>query len=740
MEGQGRMNTTASPGGRDVTLAIHGMSCAACAGRVERALSAVPGVAAASVNLALETAHVRASAGASDAALEAAIAAAGYEGHVEHPDVPPAADDAGGEARRDAALLILSAAITLVLAAPMALMPLGIMFHVSPVAQAILAGIVQFGVGLRFYRNAWAALRQGSGNMDLLVALGTSAAFFFSLWVLVRGEGGHLYFEASAAIITFVVLGKWLEARAKRGTAAAIRALMALRPDIAHVLRDGEERDVPAASLLVGDIFVVRPGERVPADGTVVDGESDLDEAMITGESVAVEKGPGDRVIGGTVNGPGRLRIRAEAVGAATTLARIVRMVEGAQAGKAPVQRLVDRVAAIFVPAILVVAILTFGGWMILGRGFEPALVAAVSVLVIACPCALGLATPAALVAGTGAAARAGILIRDIEALERAHRLDLVVFDKTGTLTEGRPIVTDIVVAEGVGEADLLALAASAQQASEHPIGRAIRDAAAARGLRLMPAESFRAVPGQGLVADVGGRRLVLGNAKLMKAEAIATGTLGPEGERLAAEGRTLMWAADGGARNALGLFGIADAIKADASPAIAALDGMGIATLLLTGDAETVARRVAAELGIGEVRANVSPEDKATIVADLRATGRVVAMVGDGINDAPALAAADVGIAMATGTDVALETAGIAVMRGDPRLVPDAIGIARATWSRIKGNLFWAFAYNVVGVPMAAAGLLSPALAGAAMAFSSVSVVTNALLLRRWRPRHAVD
>lgn len=732
------ITSSASPGGT-FDLDIGGMSCAACAGRVERALSTVPGVAGATVNLALETARVTcAGAGVAPTDLVAAVVAAGYEASLHEAAAVVGSAEQGTAGGQEQLLLIISSLVTAVLMAPMLAALFGGMLHIPPLAQALLATGVQFGIGGRFYRNAWKALRAGAGNMDLLVALGTSAAYFYSLWLVFAGKavGGHLYFEASAAIITFVILGKWLEARARRGTAAAVRALMALRPDLARVERDGVEVEVAASEVAVGDLVVVRPGERVAVDGIIEDGTSDLDEAMITGEGMPVEKLPSDRVIGGTLNGPGRLKVRATAVGAATTLARIVRLVEGAQAGKAPVQRLVDKVAAVFVPVIVGLAGLTFAGWLLAGAGGEAALVAAVSVLVIACPCALGLATPAALVAGTGAAARAGILIRDIEALERAHRVDLVVFDKTGTLTQGRPVVTDIIPAEGITAAELLGLAASAQRGSEHPLGRAVCAEALARGIATADPQAFRAVPGQGIHASLAGRQLVLGNARLMTGQGIAMAPLAPAATRLLATGRSLMWVADVDTHLALGLIGLADAEKAEARAAIMALGELGIATLLLTGDAVPVAETVARNLGIPRVRANVGPEQKAAVIAELRAEGHVVAMVGDGINDAPALAAADVGIAMATGTDVALETAGIAIMRGDPRLVADALLVARATWNKIRGNLFWAFAYNIIGVPIAAAGLLSPGLAGAAMAFSSVSVVTNALLLRRWRPR----
>ncbi|MGH8257747.1 MAG: copper-translocating P-type ATPase, partial [Steroidobacteraceae bacterium] len=558
----------------------------------------------------------------------------------------------------------------------------------------------------------------------------------------------HLYFDAAAIVITLVLLGRWLEARAKHSTTAAIQALTALRPERARVERGGELVELPAAAVAVGDILVVRPGERIPADGIVIGGHSDADESLLTGESSPVPKQAADAVIGGSINGSGLLRFRTTAVGAQSLLSQIVASVESAQAKKAPVQRVVDRVAGIFVPVVVLVALGTFLAWWLVVGNFAAALIAAVSVLVIACPCALGLATPTALMVGTGAAARAGILIRDIEALERAYRLDVMVLDKTGTMTEGRPTVTDVVADGGVdAQRQLLRLAAAAQSGSEHPLARAVL-AAAAVG-RPLQMDEFRSYPGMGLTARVDGRTIVIGNRALMRAQGVPPEAHEQQAARLEAQGRTVMWVGEleaqvrvaaAPARGALclGLIAVADPIKPGARAAVQHLHSIGIQTVLLTGDNATTAAAVAAELGIRHVLAGVLPSGKAAQIQQLRAEGHRVGMVGDGVNDAPALAAADVGIAMGTGSDVAIQTAGITLMRGDPRLIGDAIAISRATYRKIRQGLFWAFIYNVLGMPAAALGLLSPMIAGAAMALSSVSVVGNALLLRRWRPHGA--
>ena len=718
---------------RSVRLQVSGMSCVSCAARVERALLAVPGVVAADVNVALDRADVRLlPEGPTVAALVQAAAGAGFPAEAEAAPTTDAAASEAATARRDLVELAVAAVLTLPLVAQMVLMTLGVGWHLPAWAELALAAPVQLWIGRRFYKAAWRATLHRSGNMDQLVVLGTSAAFLYSLW-LVLSEGaaasGHLYFEASAVIITLVLLGKVLEARAKRSASAALRELMALRPSRARVLRAGTEVEVATTDVVLGDMVVVRPGERVAVDGTIVRGESELDESLLTGESLPVLRRPGDRVVAGAVNGPGLLRVRAERIGADTTLAKVAALVAQAQAGKAPVQRLVDRISAVFVPTVLAIAAVTLAGWLLAGAGFEHALIAAVSVLVIACPCALGLATPAALVAGTGAAAKAGILIRDIETLERARGVDMVVFDKTGTLTRGEPRVQRLVPAAGVDEGALLSLAASAQLGSEHPLGRAVVQAARDRGLALVEPDRFEAKVGLGVEALVDGRLVRVGRAALA-GETPALLDAAANGE---ASGLTIAWVSVDGAVS--GLIGLADELREDAVAAVAALRARGLGSLLLTGDNQRVAARVAEAVGIAEVAAEVRPEDKAARVQALVADGRRVAMVGDGVNDAPALAAADLGIAMGSGADVALESAGVTLMRARPSLVAATLDVAERTRRKIRQNLFWAFAYNTIGIPIAAFGLLSPAVAGAAMAASSVSVVTNALLLKRWTP-----
>jgi Cu+-exporting ATPase len=724
---------------RELRLRIDGMTCASCVARVEKALARVPGVQAASVNLATETAQVTALADVPLADLVAAVARAGYAAH----DAEAATE--GRDTPRWPAWVPVAAAgaLTLPLVAPMLLMPFGIGAMLPGWLQWLLATPVQFVFGARFYVAGWKAVRAGTGNMDLLVALGTSAAYglsVFLLWQHAAHGTPHLYFEASAAVITLVLLGKWLEARAKRQTTDAIRALQALRPATARVRRDGGgEVEVPAAQVRRGDLVVVRPGEKLAVDGEVVEGRSHVDESLLTGESLPVAKGPGDRVTGGAVNADGVLVVRTTGVGAESTLARIIRLVESAQAAKAPIQRLVDRVAAVFVPIVLVIAALAFaGGWWVLGDA-EAALINAVSVLVIACPCALGLATPTAIMAGTGVAARHGILIKDAQALEVAHRVTHVAFDKTGTLTQGRPALVAVVPAPGRTEAEVLRLAAALQVRSEHPLARAVLEGARADGVEAAPADAVRALPGRGIEGVAEGRALWLGSTRLLEERGLDAGAFAARAAALEAEGRTLSWLVEapaaGEAAEVVGLLAFGDAAKPGAAEAVAALHALGLETVMLTGDNAGSAQAIARQLGVGSVRAQVLPEAKAHVVVELKAGGAVVAMVGDGINDAPALAAADVGIAMATGTDVAMETAGVTLMRGDPRLVAAAIDVSRRTVAKIRQNLFWAFAYNVVGIPLAAFGLLNPVVAGAAMALSSVSVVSNALLLRRWRP-----
>lgn len=713
-------------------LAVFGMTCATCAGRVEKALSVVPGVTRAEVNLATEKASVEGMAGVlKPADLIAAVQRAGCDAELVTGDVERNKAMVVAEERRfKRETWRIAAAV--VLSAPLLLPMFGVMLPAW--LQLALATPVQFIIGARFYIAAWKALRAFTGNMDLLVSLGTSAAYFYSLYLMFAGPPGtHLYFEAAAVVIALIMVGKWLEARAKRSTTTAIQALMSLRPDKARVERDGTEIEVPVAAVAIGDVVVVRPGEKLPVDGMVIGGGSEVDESLLTGESLPLGKNPGDEVTGGSINGSGLLRIETTAVGAQSMLSRIIALVENAQAKKPPVQRLVDRVAAIFVPVVVGVALVTFLGWWLIAGNFTAGIIAAVAVMVIACPCSLGLATPTALMVGTGAAAKAGILIRDAEALERAHKLDTVILDKTGTVTEGKPAVTDI-VPNGISEAELLILAAAAQKGSEHPLARAVL--AKAEGITLPPLAEFQSHAGKGLTALVNGRRIAIGNRRLMQENGIRTDELETQAARLEEQARTVMWvAALDSAASLLGLIAVADPLKPTAAAAVRHLHAIGIETVLLTGDNKRTAAAVASQLGIRRVLAGVLPAEKAAEVQRLQAEGRHVGMVGDGVNDAPALAAADIGIAMGNGADVAMQTAGITLMRGDPLLIGDAIAVSRATYNKIRQGLFWAFIYNVIGMPAAALGLLSPVIAGAAMALSSVSVVTNALLLRRWRP-----
>ncbi len=711
-----------------VSLRIDGMTCASCVGRVERALRKVPGVESAAVNLATERAEV--SGGATLDELLESVAAAGYTATRSGDAAPPAAHG------RDGWLVVGAAVCSLPLVLPMLGGLVGV--HEAMIGGAwqwLLATPVQFGFGARFYRASWKALRAGSATMDVLVALGTSAAYGLSVAMLWRDGAAarELYFESSALVVTFVLLGKWLEARAKRRTTAALRALEALRPATARVRdADGGEREVPLASVRVGDRIVVRPGERIAVDGVVEEGGGDVDESLLTGERLPTFKHPGDTVTGGAINADGVLVVRTTAVGAASALARIVRLVEAAQAGKAPVQRQVDAVSAVFVPVVIGLALATWLGWGLGAHQWAVGLIHAVSVLVIACPCALGLATPAAIMAGTGAAARRGILFKDAEALERARGVRTVAFDKTGTLTEGRPaLVAALPCGPGLDAATLTALAAALQSGSTHPLARATL--AAVDGRAVVPATDVRALPGRGLEGRVDGRALRLGSDRLMRESGVDTAALDDEAAALRAEGRSLAWlaAVDGPCR-LLGLLAFGDSVRPGAAAAIARLRAMGLATLMLSGDHADSAATVARQLGIDDVRAPLLPAEKAAAIAALRSARGGVAMVGDGVNDAPALAAADVGIAMGDGTDVAMHAAGITLLRGDLGLVAEALRQSRRTVAAIRQNLFWAFAYNVVGVPLAAFGLLSPAVAGGAMALSSVSVLLNALRLAR--------
>jgi Cu+-exporting ATPase len=721
-------------------LGVSGMTCASCVTRVERALRKVPGVQDASVNLATESARVvYQPSGQMEAQLRRAVRSAGYEPRASEAGVP--ADESRWAGFAPVAIAL---ALSLPLVLPMAGDLLGRHWMLPAWLQALLATPVQFILGARFYRAGWHALKAGTGNMDLLVAIGTSAGWGLSMWLwLVNGEQ-HLYFEAAAVVVTLVLLGKWLETRAKRQATAAIRALQALRPEFAHVLlRAGGEADLPLAEVLAGDQLVVRPGERVPADGVIESGATHVDESMLTGEPLPVAKGEGARVTGGSINGEGRIVVRATAVGSESVLAQIIRLVADAQAAKAPIQRLVDQVSAVFVPVVIVISLATLAGWLAAGAGWEAALIHAVTVLVIACPCALGLATPAAIMAGTGVAARQGVLIKDAQALELAHRVDTIAFDKTGTLTLGQPRLTAFVAAAGQDEGALLAAAASLQSGSEHPLARAVTAAARERGLAIEAPDAVRAVAGRGTEGEVGARSYLIASLRWLDELGVPLASFAAQVERLQGEGATLSVllerATEGLALRALLAF--ADEPKPDAARTLAVLRERGLRLVLISGDNRAAAEAMGRRLGLqgGEVRADVLPGDKAAQVAALQqgADGRrrVVAMVGDGVNDAPALAAADVGIAMGNGTDVAMHAAGITLMRGELALVAAALDISHRTVVKIRQNLFWAFFYNVAGIPLAALGFLSPVVAGAAMALSSVSVMGNALLLKRWRP-----
>ena len=717
-------------------LPITGMTCASCAGRVERALRKVPGVKNATVNLANERAHVEVLDTIDPATLIAAVDKAGYGASLEQDNALQQADQLK---RHDSERwhLILAIVLALPLILPMLLQPLGVHWMLPAWVQFLLATPVQFFLGARFYIAAFKAVRAGAGNMDLLVALGTSAGYGLSVYQWLSAPSGsmpHLYFEASAVVIALVLLGKYLESSAKRQTASAIRALEALRPERAIQVVDGQEREVAISALAVGDVVLVKPGERFPVDGTVIEGQSHADEALISGESLPVAKQPGDKVTGGAINGEGRLLVSTQALGAETVLARIIRLVEDAQSAKAPIQKLVDKVSQVFVPVVLLLAVATLIGWLLAGVSIETALINAVAVLVIACPCALGLATPTAIMAGTGVAARHGILIKDAEALERAHEVTAVVFDKTGTLTSGTPRIAHLSALDG-DENTLLQLAGALQRGSEHPLAKAVLDAARERDLPLEDVTQSRSPAGRGIAGTVQGRELALGNRRLLEESHLAPDSLAEAAGAWEAEGRTLSWLIElSPQRRVLGLFAFGDTLKPGAAQAIEQLNARHISSHLLTGDNQGSAQVVAQALGIEDVHAEVLPADKAATVVALKKSA-VVAMVGDGINDAPALAAADIGIAMGGGTDVAMHASGITLMRGDPRLIPAALDISRKTYAKIRQNLFWAFVYNLIGIPLAAFGLLNPVLAGAAMALSSVSVVSNALLLKTWKP-----
>jgi Cu+-exporting ATPase len=725
-----------------IDISVGGMTCASCVGRVEKALNKVDGVLTASVNLATESARIEV---ANDPTIEArlrrAVRDAGYE-----PRTAAQADDALNVSPWTG---FQSVAWGVALSLPLVLPMLGDLFDrhwmLPAWVQFSLATPVQFVLGARFYKAGWHAVKALSGNMDLLVALGTTAGWLLSVWLwwtAAPDSMPHLYFEGSAVVITLVLLGKWLEARAKQQTTSAIRALHALRPETAHWRGPDGLVDLPVLEVLVGDVLTVLPGERFPVDGELLEGATQVDESMLTGESLLVSKTPGSPLTGASINGEGRVTMRVKAVGKETVLAHIIRLVEDAQAAKAPIQRLVDQVSAVFVPVVIAVALLTGVVWVWQGVAFETAVIHAVAVLVIACPCALGLATPAAIMAGTGVAAHNGILIKDAQALELAHKVDTVAFDKTGTLTLGQPRVIELWTERPDEETKWLAVAAGIQSASEHPLARAVLSLAQTRQVSHDPVDSVHSVVGRGVEAQMDGRHFLMGSLAWLQAEGLPLLPWRAQTDRLYAQGATLSALVE---RTQQGLtlhalFAFGDEPKPGAADALAALRLRGLRLVMISGDNKAAAEAMARRLGLrpeeGEVRAEVLPGDKSSLINQLKAGGHIVAMVGDGVNDAPALAAAHVGMAMGNGTDVAMHAAGITLMRGDVSLVGDALDISARTVAKIRQNLFWAFFYNVAGIPLAAMGFLNPVLAGGAMAMSSFSVMSNALLLKRWKPR----
>ena len=715
------------------TLLVEGMTCAACSARVEKVLSKVEGVVKANVNLSSNKATVEFPSGVVDEnALIAAVEKAGYKAQIQR----EADLDREKQMReKEIKSLKTSFIMSLILTAPLVA---AMFFHMAGQMNILtngyfqwaLATPVQFIIGYRFYKGAYHSVRGGGANMDVLIALGTSAAYFYSIYNLFNMVHEY-YFEASAVIITLILLGKLFEAIAKGKTSEAIKKLMGLQPKTARVIRNDSEMDIAIEDLLIGDIIVVRPGEKVPVDGIIVEGSSALDESMITGESIPVDKKEGDQVIGATINKFGAFKFKATKIGKDTVLSQIIRLVEDAQGSKAPVQRLADKISGIFVPTVLVIALVTFLIFYFSGD-FNAGLINAVAILVIACPCALGLATPTAIMVGTGKGAENGILIKSGEHLERAHKMDAIIFDKTGTITKGEPEVTDVEVLNDFDENELLRVAGSVEKTSEHPLGQAIVGYAEAQLVMLKDADSFAAVPGKGLKAKFEGRDVLIGNRKLMNDGDLDLTGIEEKISTLEEQGKTAMLIAVEG--RLAGIIAVADQIKKTSLAAIKELQGMGLQVYMITGDNERTAKAIASQVGIENVLADVLPEHKASKVEELKSQGRHVGMVGDGINDAPALAAADVGFAIGTGTDVAMEAADITLMRGDLSGVVTAIRLSHRTMKTIKQNLFWAFFYNSVGIPFAALGFLNPMIAGAAMAFSSVSVVTNSLRLRNFK------
>jgi Cu+-exporting ATPase len=741
IQGKGKENLTQE-------FSIGGMTCASCVARVEKSIKKIEGVDKAEVNLATERARVTFRNHARDSRLIIeAIDNAGFSGALIVPRTKQqeAKDNEKkfSKIAKEKMHLIIAALLSLPLVLPM----LGVLFDYQwmPTGwiQLSLATPVQFWLGARFYIAGWKALKAKSGNMDLLVAIGTSAAYGLSFYHLIKNwtsglenhsQISHLYFESSAVVITLVLFGKYLESNAKRQTTDAIDALQALRPETVRILKNGIETEVNINVIVLKDVVIVRPGERIAVDGTIRTGMSQVDESLLTGESLPVAKKIGDQVTGGSINGDGLLTIETTAIGQESVLARMIRMVEDAQAAKAPIQRIVDRVSEIFVPVVLVISFATLIFWGLTSGIWETAIINAIAVLVIACPCALGLATPTSIMVGTGQAAKAGILIKDASALEVAHKVTKVAFDKTGTLTEGHPYVTAFVTKDI--ESDLaVQMAAAIQSGSEHPLAKAVLIEAKNRNINFEPANQIKNAPGLGIEGEVGTSKVFIGSDRYMKEQGIDTSNFLHDIKKHLNLGHSISYVGKAGNPKAVAMVAFGDKVKSTSAKTIKELTRLGISSMMITGDNEGSAKNVGKSVGIADVRFNIMPDQKLSIIQELKRDGSVIAMVGDGVNDAPALAAADVGIAMATGTDVAMHTASITLMRGNPLLIADAIDISNRTYAKIRQNLFWAFIYNIIGIPLAAAGFLSPVVAGAAMALSSVSVVSNALLLKRWKP-----
>jgi Cu+-exporting ATPase len=734
---------------KKILLPISGMHCNSCALNIEKALKKTTGVSKANVNFATEKATVEYDEKAVDEKkFSKIISDLGYQVIEQQGSAEELVDKEKIAREQEIKKVKNLFFLSLILSVPIFIiaMPLewlGISVPYKNIILLLLATPVQFIAGYRFYKGAWSALKAKTANMDVLIAIGTSAAYFYSLAVVLFSPilGEHVYFETSAIIITFILLGKWLEALTKGKTSEAIKKLIGLQPKTAMVIRKGKEQEIPISQVVVGDIVIVKPGQKIPVDGIVVDGLSSVDESMITGESIPVEKKKGDKVIGGTINKHGSFRFKATQVGNATMLSQIIKLVQEAQGSKAPIQRLADKVSSIFVPTVISIAIIAFITWYVfIGQSFVFSLSIFIAVLIIACPCALGLATPTAIIVGTGKGAENGILIKSAEALENAHKIDTVVFDKTGTLTKGKPVVTDLVSLSNLGENDILKYAAIAEKKSEHPLAEAIINKAKEEKITIADAKLFKAIPGYGIIARTEGKTILLGNRSLMKKYKIKTEQLEKNMSKLESEGKTVMILALN--NKIAGLISVADTIKEFSKEAVKKLHDMNKQVIMITGDNKRTADAIAKQLGIDDVLSEVLPEDKEKEIEKLQKKGRVVAMVGDGINDAPALARADVGIAIGAGTDVALEAGQIVLIKNDLQDVIKAMKLSNQTIKKIKQNLFWAFFYNSLGIPLAAGilypftgFLLNPMIAGAAMAFSSVSVVSNSLLMKRYKP-----